>query len=65
MNKAEAIEAMKAGKKITHEYFSGDEWMTMENGKILTEEGYRHSANEFWFFRTAEGWQQGYSLYTK
>lgn len=29
MTKAEAIQAMKEGKKVTHHLFSPDEWMTM------------------------------------
>jgi len=58
MNKQEAIEAMKAGKKVTHRYFSSDEWMTIKDGKIETEEGYLHNSIQFWSYR------QGH-LYTK
>ena len=31
MSKEEAIQAMKEGKKVTHRFFSSDEWMTIEN----------------------------------
>lgn len=27
MTKQEAIQAMREGKKVTHRYFSSDEWM--------------------------------------
>ena len=30
MSKEEAIQAMQEGKKVTHSYFSKDEWMTMQ-----------------------------------
>ena len=32
MTKFEAIEAMKAGHKVRHKYFSPDEWMTKTPG---------------------------------
>ena len=35
MSKEEAIQAMKEGKKVTHRFFSSDEWMTIENGFLL------------------------------
>lgn len=40
MTKQEAITAMREGKKVTHRYFSSNEWMTFDNdGKILLEDG--------------------------
>lgn len=63
MNKQEAIEAMQAGKKVTWKYFSDDEWMTIENGKIVLEDGVRCSPDEFWR-STDEGWNDGYSLFS-
>ena len=39
MSKEEAIQAMKEGKKVTHRFFSSDEWMTIENGFLLLEDG--------------------------
>lgn len=63
MNKQEAIQAMLEGKKVTHLYFSNDEWVTMENGQILLEDGVRCSPNEFWRWRTDAMWETDWSIY--
>jgi hypothetical protein len=52
MSKEEAIQAMKEGKKVTHRFFSSDEWMTIENGFLLLEEGVRISLEDFFNFRS-------------
>lgn len=40
MTRNEAIQAMKAGLKITHTYFSADEYLCMkEDGKVWSEDG--------------------------
>lgn len=66
MNKAEAIEAMKAGAKITHVNFLPEEWIIMEGNKtIVTEECYAVSAAEFWRWRTGGNWDNGYSIWTQ
>jgi hypothetical protein len=51
MTRTEAIKAMREGKKVTHKYFSPEEWATQENGKILLEDGVRCSPYEFWKWR--------------
>ena len=64
MNKQEAIEQMKKGIKITHEWFSKDEWVTMNSrGEIVLEDGFICSPNEFWQWRTSGTWNNGYSLF--
>lgn len=63
MTKQEAIQQMEEGVKITHNYFASDEWMTIKNGKILTEEGYSHDIREFWLYRTGNGFEDGYSVW--
>lgn len=63
MTKAEALEAMKEGKKVTHRYFTADEWMTIENGLIKLEDGVKCSITEFFKWRTGDAWDDGYSLY--
>lgn len=63
MTKLEAIDAMIAGQKVTHRYFSANEWITIENGKMLLEDGVRCSQTEFWRWRTDESWNDGYSLF--
>lgn len=44
MDRKEALEAMKGGHKIMHEYFSPEEYLYMVNGDIKDESGY------FWNF---------------
>lgn len=64
MTKHEAIEAMKAGAKVTHQFFDLCEWITMEgNLTIITNEGYACSTLEFWGFRKSVRWETGWSIY--
>lgn len=63
MTKAEAIEAIRQGKKVTHSYFTNDEFITMKNGRIITEEGYSASPEEFWRYRTSESWNEHWELF--
>jgi hypothetical protein len=64
MTKQEAIEAMKAGAKLTHRSFMQHEWITMEgNLTIVTEEGYAVSAVEFWKYRTYENFNDGWFIW--
>lgn len=63
MSKEEAIQAMKAGKKVTHQYFTPDEWMTMREGFIAFEDGVVCTPQEFWQWRTDTGWDDGYKLF--
>jgi hypothetical protein len=63
MNKAEAIQAMKDGKKVTHRFFSKDEWMTMVGNRIILEDGVECWAHEFWADRKGHDWDNDYSLY--
>jgi hypothetical protein len=64
LTKQEAIKLMQEGKRITHRYFSADEWMTMNNkGYILLEDGVQCSLSEFFRWRTDETWNDGYSLH--
>lgn len=63
MTREEAITAMKNGEKVTHGYFSDDEWMTMKDGDIVTEDGYKHNEVEFWAYRQIEAWNDGYEIF--
>ncbi len=56
MNREEALEAMKDGHKIMHEYFSPEEHFYMVNGNIIDESGYDWN---FLFFKRdmyEKGW---------
>lgn len=65
MSKEEAIQAMKEGKKVTHRFFSSDEWMTIENGFLLLEDGVRISLEDFFNFRSDSLWDNGYEFVRK
>lgn len=64
MTKLEALKAMQEGKKVTHRFFSPNEWMTIDNGKILLEDGVRCTIEEFFHFRSDNLWENGFELYT-
>ena len=64
MTKQEAKQAMSEGKKVTHQNFASNEWMTIDGNQILLEDGVRCSQYEFWRWRTNESWNDGYSIYT-
>lgn len=63
LTKEKAFELMNEGKKITHRYFSSDEWMTIKNGKIEFEDGCRCSFADFFHYRKGESWENGYTLF--
>jgi hypothetical protein len=61
MTKQEAITAMQRGEKVTHKYFSPDEWITINDYcQIEDESGYRHEQDSFWLDRGEQfdvGWE--------
>lgn len=64
MTKAEAIQAMKEGKKVTHHLFSSDEWMTMRcDGMVVLEDGVICTPEDIWRWRTSNDWDSGYELF--
>ena len=63
MTKVEAIEQMKQGKKVTHMYFSKEEWTTMKGGRVHTEDGYNFEPGEWWSFRSAKCFDNDWSLF--
>ena len=63
MNKEEAIQAMKEGKKVTHRHFAPDEWMTIRMGMMVLEDGVVCTPQEFWQWRTDPVWDNGYKLF--
>ena len=65
MTKAEAVQAMINGEKVTHRHFSPNEWATMENGKIVLEDGVRCDPSEFWRWRTNTIFDDDWSIYTE
>jgi hypothetical protein len=63
MTREEAKEQMRLGNKVTHEYFSPDEWISEKDGKVLTEEGYLHNTTMFWNYKTAVSFDNGWELF--
>jgi hypothetical protein len=64
MTKNEAIEAMKKGERVTHDFFLPNEWVTMdEDGFIRTEENYLAYPEQFWADRRGLSWNAGWSVY--
>lgn len=61
MNKAQAIEKMEQGVKMTHNSFTPKEWITIKDGMIWTEDGYSIPGAQFWVDRLGtqflEGWK--------
>lgn len=70
MTKTDAITEMLKGNKVTHRYFTPEEWVTidgkMENTnqyKYLLEDGVKCSEMEFWKYRFGAEWQDGWELF--
>ena len=64
MTKKEAIYLMKQGVKITHKYFSKDEWMTMDKfDNIILEDGVIIGSYDFWSYTREDYWNDGYKIY--
>jgi len=65
MTREEAISICRSGKKITHEYFSDDEFVEYSGGQFFTEDGYPMGQlwNEFWTIRTGGCWENGWSIF--
>ena len=60
MTKSDAYIQMKLGNKITHTYFTSNEYLYMENDTIFTEDSYRF--NDEWNRRTDAIWQSGWEI---
>jgi len=65
MTKKGAILAMMTGRKVTHRFFSPDEWITMEGNEMVLEDGVRCDPDEFWRWRILSGWEDGWSFYNE
>ena len=69
MTREEALQAMIDGHKVTHRFFTSDEFIYMKAQDIYTEEGYNMGTvnSEFWRMRGDEPggelWHDGWSLY--
>jgi hypothetical protein len=60
LNKEQALEEMRKGWKLTHGYFTDDEWVTIENNLMVFEDGVKISVEEFFDIRK-EGFDNGWT----
>ncbi|HEY8936605.1 MAG TPA: hypothetical protein VIM65_15360 [Cyclobacteriaceae bacterium] len=68
MTKAEAQVAIEKGRKVTHEYFSNNEWVTVDKTNpsfYLFEDDVRQRAKSFWEMRIDDAWNEGWSIYNE
>ena len=67
MTREDALEMIIGGEKVTHEYFSDDEFIYMKDDDIYTEEGFNMGTvnDEFWIIRKTEMFDDGWSIYKK
>ena len=63
MNKSEALQAMRDGHKVTHQYYSADEYAYMKNHRIYTEDGYCQGLPHQEFWSQIQKWEDGWSLF--
>lgn len=62
MTREEAYKAMKNGEKITHQYFSSNEYYEMKGSQILAEDGVNHTTI-FWSQEQNNWRNDGWSKY--
>jgi len=66
MDKVEAIAKLKLGNKLTHEYFTSEEYIFLLGLRVFSEDGVCHGTiGEFFSHRTVLGWNTGWSIYIK
>lgn len=65
MTKELALQAMIDGEKVTHRYFTSDEYIYMVAQNIFTEEGYDCGTvnSAFWRERNGENWENSWYIY--
>lgn len=66
MTKAEAIVQMEKGIKMTHKYFTPEEWVYIgANGLYVLEDGVECTPSEFWKWRQNEYWNADWNFWQK
>lgn len=64
MNRAEAKLAIEAGKKVTHEYFTPEEWVSYyDNHVYIMEDGVIVHEALFWADRQQEFFNEGWEIW--
>src|SRR5690242_10950527 len=60
MNREQAIKEMQQGIKMTHKYFTDDEWVTISGNEYVLEDGVRCSHRLFWLDRSGPNFDEGW-----
>lgn len=63
MTKVEAITAMHNGEKVTHEYFSPEEWIAIDGYSFIFEDGASCEFEDFWIGRDEKFWDTDWSIF--
>jgi hypothetical protein len=65
MTKQEALQAMKDGKKVTHQLFVDEEFIYIKNEVIYDEKDYPMTGGQidFWTDRKGDKWLYGWSIF--
>lgn len=63
MTKNVAILEMLTGERVTHRYFNSHEWVTIERGMYVFEDGVKIKPSEFWSTRNSEDWKEDWSIF--
>lgn len=54
---------LAVGAKLTHRYFSSNEWVMLEGNKFIFEDGVKISQADFWDNRNGSGWETDWSVF--
>ena len=63
MTKQEAIEAMERGEKVTHEQFNPEEWISIHDWKMDSDEGMIYELESFFENKRNHIWDGGWSIW--
>ena len=63
MTKAEALQALDEGKKITHQHFTPNEYVQKKGNSYIFEDGVICTIQEFWKWRNHASWLDGWELF--
>lgn len=61
LSRQEAIDELYAGSKITHEYFTPEEFVELKDGHIIDENGIVLNGPEFWNYRQGPIFDTGWA----
>lgn len=63
LSREQAIEAMQRGEKVTHRFFTDEEYIIMRGDRIVDENDNSISVIEFWSFRYQPYWSENWSIF--